>query len=82
MENTKRITPPYPVWYDGKKINEPLFCECFIRKHPLAYTGNSFFTVDGILSDLSVLRRWIFEELKPYIATNTQPISSTHKAKR
>lgn len=58
-----------PIWYDGKKISEPLFCQDFLSKHKLACIGSTFFTVDGILSDLNVLRRWIFDELKPYISS-------------
>ncbi|MDO5326911.1 MAG: phage/plasmid primase, P4 family [Clostridia bacterium] len=56
-----------PTWYDGKAISVPQFCQEFLRERHLAYVGNSFFTEDGLLSDLSILRRQIFEELAPYV---------------
>ncbi len=70
MKNCKNKPNQSPVWFDGKTINEPMFCDDFLGKHPLAYIGNSFFTADGIMSDLSSLQRLIFGELKPYLKTN------------
>lgn len=58
-----------PSWYDGRKISEPLFCNDFLSRYPLAYTENAFFTADGILSDLNILRRQILEEIKPYVTS-------------
>ena len=69
MDKENQISTLLPIWYDKKKMNEPLFCQIFLTKYKLAYNGNAFFTVDGMLSDLSILRRWIFDELKPYISS-------------
>lgn len=29
-----------PVWYDGKSINEALFCEEFLREHKIIFAGS------------------------------------------
>ena len=53
-----------PIWFDGKSINEALFCDDFLSRHKIIYTNGAFFTPDGrITSDLP-LRGEIFEELK------------------
>lgn len=52
------------TWYDGKTINEALFCSHFLRDHQLLFSGGSFFTPDGRVTDETPLRRMIFEELK------------------
>ena len=52
------------AWYDGKGINEALFCSYFLRDHQLLFSGGSFFTTDGRVTDETPLRRMIFEELK------------------
>ena len=32
-----------PVWFDGKSINEALFCDDFLSRHKIIYT-NGFFS--------------------------------------
>ena len=39
--------PNYPVWFDGKDINEPLFCKEFLDSHKILYANSAFFTPDG-----------------------------------
>ena len=39
-----------PEWVDGKKINEVLFCEDFLREYPMVSMNGTFFTVDGLVS--------------------------------
>ena len=72
LEESKLVEPELeePVWYDNKKIDEPLFCQVFLSRYPLAYTGNTIFTEDGILSDLNILRSRIYEQMIPYITSN------------
>ncbi len=55
---------PFPLWFDGKKINEALFCDEFLRKHQLLYANRSFFTPDGRVTDLLPLSGAIYERLK------------------
>ena len=33
-----------PVWFDGKSINEALFCDDFLSRHKIIYTNGAFFT--------------------------------------
>ena len=33
-----------PVWFDGKHINEALFCDDFLIRHQNHYTNGAFFT--------------------------------------
>ena len=58
--------PPnqWPVWFNGKAINEAIFCQQFLISHPLAYTGGAFFTVEGRMTDESVLQGEIFDMLQ------------------
>ena len=36
-----------PAWFDGKKINETMFCEEFLREYPMVTVNGAFFTVNG-----------------------------------
>ena len=58
--------PPnqWPVWFNGKAINEAIFCQQFLISHPLAYTDGAFFTVEGRMMDESVLQGEIFDMLQ------------------
>ena len=57
------------AWFDGKKINEAIFCEEFIRDFPMLCINGTFFTVDGMVSDESGMRREIYKRIKPYLTT-------------
>ena len=37
----------WPDWYDGRHINEVLFCQQFLDKHPMKCVRGRLFTVDG-----------------------------------
>ena len=37
-----------PVWFDGKSINEALFCEEFLQTHKILFTNGAFFTPEGL----------------------------------
>ena len=43
----KKNSPPdgMPVWFDGKNINEALFCEEFLQTHKILFTNGAFFHV-------------------------------------
>ena len=53
-----------PIWFDGKNINEALFCGEFLRAHRIIFTNRAFFTPDGRVTDDLSLRGEIYEELK------------------
>ena len=59
-----------PVWFDGKSINEALFCDDFLGRHKIIYTNGAFFTPDGRVTDELPLRGEIFEELKCCAVSN------------
>ena len=31
-----------PIWFDGKSINEALFCDDFLSRHKIIYTNGAF----------------------------------------
>ena len=31
-----------PIWFDGKSINEALFCDDFLGRHKIIYTNGAF----------------------------------------
>ena len=42
-----------PIWFDGKHINEALFCDDFLSRHKIIYTNGAFFTPEGrVTNDL------------------------------
>ena len=59
-----------PVWFDGKSINEALFCDDFLSRHKIIYTNGAFFTPDGRVTNDLPLRGEIFEELKCCAVSN------------
>ena len=62
MSNTPK--QEMPEWFDGKKINEILFCEAFRKEHPMICINGRFFTVDGLISDPGKLESEIFNTIK------------------
>ena len=69
MAKSKR-SPDAPFWFDGKSINEALFCDDFLSRHKLVYTDDAFFTPDGRVTDELPLRGEIFEELRCCAVSN------------
>ena len=59
-----------PVWFDGKSINEALFCEEFLQTRKILFTNGAFFTPDGRVTDELPLRGEIFEKLKCCAVSN------------
>jgi putative DNA primase/helicase len=53
-----------PVWFDGKNINEALFCSEFLSRRKLVFSGGEFFTPDGRVTDDLPLRSEIYGALK------------------
>ena len=59
-----------PIWFDGKSINEALFCEEFLQTHKIIFTNGAFFTPEGRVTDELPLRGEIFDELKCCAVSN------------
>ena len=43
--------PEHPVWFQKKKVDEVLFCEELLEELPMICIHDSFFTVDGKVTD-------------------------------
>ena len=59
----------YPAWFDGKKINEVLFCEEFVKDHPMLCIRDAFFTTEGRVTDEAMLKKDILDRIKPYVTS-------------
>ena len=71
MAKQKWVRPEgCPLWFDGKNVNEAMFCQEFLTKHRLLYTENAFFTVNGRMVDESPLKSGIYNSVAPYMVTN------------
>lgn len=70
---SKEVTQTSPadaaVWFDGKTINEVLFCEEFLRDYPMITVNGTFFTVNGIVNDENRLKKEIYDRIKPYVTS-------------
>lgn len=69
MAANKETASAYPVWYDGKRIDEYLFCREFLAEHPMKYVGDSFFSVLGRVDDEKKIRRAVFRKITGYVST-------------
>ena len=68
--NEQQIIPlqtKKPDWYDGKHVNEVLFCQEFLSEHPMICVKGSFFSVDGRISDEAALAKQIYDMLRPFV---------------
>ena len=52
-----------PEWYDGKHINEVLFCQLFLEKYPMKCVRGRLFTVDGLIEDEAQIGNLILDEI-------------------
>lgn len=68
-KNERSPEPDQPIWFDGKHINEALFCEEFLREHPMVSVNGAFFTVDGIVSDVNNLKKEIYQRIKSCVTS-------------
>ena len=69
-EATQTASADAVAWFDGKAINEALFCEEFLRDYPMISVGGTFFTVNGLVNDEIRLEKEIYTRIKPYVTTN------------
>ena len=59
-----------PDWYDGKRINEVLFCQQFLEKHPMKCVRGRLFTADGLIEDEGQIGNLILEEISGVLTAN------------
>lgn len=69
-EATQNPSADIAVWFDGKAINEVIFCEEFLRDYPMITVNGTFFTVNGIVNDENRLKKEIYDRIKPYVTSN------------
>ena len=60
----------WPEWYDGRHINEVLFCQQFLGKHPMKCVRGRLFTVDGLIEDEGQIGNLILEEISGVLTAN------------
>ena len=60
----------WPEWYDGRHINEVLFCQQFLDKHPMKCVRGQLFTVDGLSEDEGQIGNLILEEISGVLTAN------------
>ena len=56
-----------PVWLVKDKIDEYQFCKELLEEEPMICIHDTFFTVDGKVTDLGRLRNRILTKISPYI---------------
>ena len=65
------MTPQaWPDWYDGRHINEVLFCQQFLDKHPMKCVRGRLFTMDGLIEDEGQIGNLILEEISGVLTAN------------
>ena len=69
-ESAQNPSADIAVWFDGKAINEVIFCEEFLRDYPMITVNGTFFTVNGIVNDENRLKKEIYDRIKPYVTSN------------
>ena len=68
--STTELNNALPIWFDGKSINEALFCEDYLERHQIIYANGAFFTPNGRVTDELPLQGEIYEEIKPFANSN------------
>ena len=66
---TQNSSIEYPAWFDGKRINEGIFCTEFLRDYPMLSVNGTFFTVNGRVRDENRLKKVIYDRIKQYITS-------------
>ena len=63
------VAMDFPEWFDGKNVDEIVFCREFLQEHPMICVKGSFFTVDGRITNEDDLRKEIYEKLSKHAHT-------------
>ena len=69
------MTPQtWPEWYDGRYINEVLFCQQFLDKHPMKCVRGRLFTVDGLIEDEGQIGNLILAEISGVLTSGLSKV--------
>ena len=52
-----------PDWYDGKRVDEVMFCRNFLAKHPMKCIRDRLFTMDCPVEDERQISQLILQEI-------------------
>ena len=66
----------WPDWYDGKRIDELMFCQDFLTKHPMKCIRDRLFTVDGPVEDERQISLLILQEISDCVAVGLAKLVS------
>lgn len=69
QENRNSNNLILPDWFDGKHLNEVLFCQRFLEQNPMKSINGTFFNVEGRIRDENQLKKKIYDWIKPYLTT-------------
>ena len=58
-----------PDWFDGKRIDETMFCQDFLEKHPMKCVRDRLLTVDGAVEDERQVGNLILREISEYVTS-------------
>ena len=76
MRNSENGRQDKLDWFDGKHINEILFCQEFLKTHPMRCIGGTLFTVDGPVESEELVKRQIIDMIQSCVTTNLSKRSS------
>ena len=65
MRKREQVDESWPVWFNGKKIDEVRFCEAFLEEHPMICVSGDFFSLDGRIPDEITVAKLIYDMIKP-----------------
>ena len=65
MRKREQVDESWPVWFNGKKLDEVQFCEAFLEEHPMICVSGDFFSLDGRIADETTVAKLIYDMIKP-----------------
>jgi len=58
-----------PEWLEGDRINEVMFCNMFIQRHPIVFVKGKYYDAEQIV-DEEELKHEIYSHISPFITEN------------
>ena len=79
MAKTAPQTRPenWPAWFDGKHINEVLFCHDFLSRHPMRCVNGTLFTVDGPVINEELVKHQIVGAIQDCVTASLSKRASS-----
>ena len=66
-----------PCWFEDRQFNDVAFCEDFLQKHPMICVSGRFFSYEGRVDDEELIRKEIYELIKPYVTSRLDKKTSS-----